>query len=73
MKQLIKTVRDTLVRLHRDERGAEGLEKILIIAAIVLPILIVLVFFREELTEWLSDSFEDVRDDADVGDVNDPF
>ena len=73
MRQLIKTVRETLVRLHRDERGAEGLEKILIIAAIVLPILIVLVFFREELTEWLSDSFEDVRDDADVGDVNDPF
>jgi Flp pilus assembly pilin Flp len=38
---------------HRDERGAEGLEKILILAAVALPLLGLLIFFRDELGNWL--------------------
>ena len=54
-----------LVSLHRDERGAEGLEKLLIIAAIVLPLLGVLIFFRDEIGEWISGLWSDMRGDAD--------
>jgi len=44
----------TLVRrLHADERGAEGLEKILIIAAIVLPLLGLLIIFRDAVKDWV--------------------
>ena len=46
-------VRALLSRLHRDETGAEGLEKLLIIAAIVLPLLGLLIYFRGEITSWV--------------------
>ncbi len=42
-----------LKKLHRDERGAEGLEKLLIVAAIVLPLLGLLIWFRDELRSWV--------------------
>jgi Flp pilus assembly pilin Flp len=41
--------------LYRDERGAEGLEKILIVAAVVLPLLGLLIWFREEIGKWAMD------------------
>ncbi|KPJ75662.1 MAG: hypothetical protein AMK72_11945 [Planctomycetes bacterium SM23_25] len=44
---------DSLKRLHRDERGAEGLEKLLIIAAIVLPLLGLLIIFRDKIKDWV--------------------
>ena len=52
-------------RLYRSEDGAEGLEKLLIIGAIVIPLLGVLIFFRNEISEWVSGAWEDVRDDVD--------
>lgn len=57
-------VRKFLTRLHRDERGAEGLEKILIIGAIVLPLLGLLLVFRGKITELLTDSWGEVSEDA---------
>ena len=52
-------------RLWRDEQGAEGLEKLLIVAAVVLPLLGLLIFYRNEIGEWVGDMWGDVRDDAD--------
>jgi Flp pilus assembly pilin Flp len=46
------------VELHRDERGAEGLEKLLIIAAIVLPLLGLLIIFRNEIKDWVVDAWK---------------
>lgn len=57
--------RRLLARLHADECGAEGLEKLLIIAAIVIPLLGVLIFFRNTITEWVNDKWEDIQGDAD--------
>ncbi|HEX7008769.1 MAG TPA: hypothetical protein VF184_02230 [Phycisphaeraceae bacterium] len=54
-----------LRRLHQDQRGAEGIEKLLIILAIVLPLLGLLIVLRDDITEWVKDSFSQVRDDAD--------
>ena len=51
-------------RVHRDEQGAEGLEKLLIIAAVVLPLLGLLIFFRNEMGEWVSDLWEEVKNDG---------
>jgi len=58
-------------RLYRDERGAEGLEKLLIIAAIVLPLLGILIFAREWISEWVGTEANEVRDSAEQYD--DPF
>ena len=53
-----------LARLYRDETGAEGLEKILIIAAIVLPLLGLLIIFRTKITEWVTENWNTVKTDA---------
>ena len=45
IKPLIHRTGRLLRRLHRDERGALTLETVLIIAAIALPVLIVIIKF----------------------------
>ena len=50
-------------RLHRDEQGAEGLEKLLIIAAIVLPMLGLLIFFRGAINDWVNNQWGEVSGD----------
>ncbi len=54
-------------RLHSDQRGAEGLEKLLIIAAIVLPLLGLLIAFRQYIGEWATDMLNQIRGEADQG------
>jgi len=65
MHQLITRIKSAALRLHRDEQGAEGLEKLLIVAAIVLPLLGLLIVFRDSISNWVEEVFTDVRDDAD--------
>jgi len=57
---------------HREEKGAEGLEKLLIVAAIVLPLLGLLIYFRDWITEWVGGEAEDVRTDSDDYDYENP-
>ena len=49
-------------RLLLDERGAEGLEKLLIIGAIVLPLLGVLYIFRDRIVSMLEDAWSGAQD-----------
>ena len=56
--------RTWLGRLHRDQRGSEGLEKLLIIAAIVLPLLGLLIIFRNEMKNWVVEIWNLVRGQA---------
>lgn len=70
MSRRARDVRAMLVRLYRDEQGAEGLEKLLILAAIVLPLLGLLIFFRNEIKDWVKQIWEDQRSDADNWDPN---
>ena len=60
----MSTIISQLKRLHQDERGAEGLEKLLIIAAIVLPLLGLLIIFRDAIKDWVSSIWEEARDKA---------
>ena len=47
-----RTILQRLRRLHRDDTGDEGVNKILIIAMIVIPLVILLIVFRKKLKEW---------------------
>ncbi len=53
-----------LKRLHSDQRGAEGLEKLLIIAAVVLPLLGLLIWFSKDIMDWVKGLYEDIRSGA---------
>lgn len=44
-----------LARLHRDEQGAMAVEKILLLALIALPIIVVLYMFRNDIIGWFND------------------
>ena len=57
MKRLAKFFR----RLRRDERGAEGLEKLLIIAAIIIPLLGVLWVAKNWISDYASEEAEKVQ------------
>ena len=63
---MLTRIKDSLIRLHRSEQGAEGLEKLLIVGAIVLPLLLVLVLFRNKIAEWVTGKWNDVQGDADT-------
>ncbi|MBC6943556.1 MAG: hypothetical protein DWB45_12660 [Xanthomonadales bacterium] len=54
-----------LTALHRDERGAEGLEKVLIIAAVALPLLGLLIAYRKEINRWVNDTWGEVRTEGE--------
>ena len=65
MTNFIKNIKQGALELWQDDRGAEGLEKLLIIGAIALPLLAVLIFFSGELREWVSSRWESVQSTGD--------
>ena len=65
---MIRTTWAMLKRLHADERGAEGLEKLLIIAAIVLPLLGILLIFKDAVIGWASDAWEKIVGQSQTAD-----
>jgi hypothetical protein len=68
--QLLTRAKDAMTRLYRCEKGAEGLEKLLIIGAIVIPLLGLLIFFRNELRDWTTSAWDDVKSDSDDFDAD---
>ncbi|MFA7235286.1 MAG: hypothetical protein WC058_00355 [Phycisphaeraceae bacterium] len=66
----MKALLNILKQAHHDEQGAEAIEKIMILAAIALPLLALLIYFRNDLTSWLSSKAEEVTNDANSYDPN---
>ncbi len=55
-----------LAAFHRDERGAEGLEKVLIIAAVALPLLGLLIAYRKEINRWINETWSTTKSEGDA-------
>ena len=49
--------RGALARLHADEQGDEGVNKILIIAMIVIPLVIVLIVFGKDIVKFFNEAW----------------
>jgi len=47
--------------LHRDERGAEMLEYVLVFAAIALPLLAVAIWFWKDIAKWARDLWDSAK------------
>lgn len=56
-----------LKRLHNDERGADMVEYILLIAAVGLPLLAVLIWFWKDISAWARSLYEDAKGSAEEG------
>ncbi|MEM7577556.1 MAG: hypothetical protein AAF328_08780 [Planctomycetota bacterium] len=72
VRQRCSAVRALALRLHRDDRGAEALEKLLIVAVVVLPLLGVLIYFRGAINDWVVENWEGVRTSEGANDVTNP-
>jgi Flp pilus assembly pilin Flp len=62
---MIRGLWDRLKQLERDETGAQGLEILLIVAAVVLPLLGLLIIFRNEIRDWVVGIWEKARGEAE--------
>lgn len=67
---MLKKLKSKLLAFHRDEQGADMVEYILIIAAIVLPVLAIVIIFRDKIKDWMYELFGDVQSQAEEG-IND--
>ena len=63
---MLRSVKQALLKLHRDEQGADMVEYILIVAAIALPLLAVVIIFWDNIKEWMYGQTQAVFDDADA-------
>jgi Flp pilus assembly pilin Flp len=52
------SVQGALRRFHSDEQGDEGVNKILIIAMIVVPLVIVLILFGKNIVEFFNSAWK---------------
>ncbi|MEM8781724.1 MAG: hypothetical protein AAGE65_02615 [Planctomycetota bacterium] len=72
IRQAWSAVREAAVRLHRDDRGAEALEKLLIVAVVVLPLLGLLIVFRERINDWVNGNWDNVLQTDENNPIVDP-
>ena len=61
MKVMLRQIEASLKRLHRDERGAEMVEYILIIAAIALPLMAVIIWFYRDISKYVKYLWEEIK------------
>ena len=55
-----KRLFDALAKLHRNDRGAMSIEKLLIVGIIALPIIIALVMFKDTIFSWFQTESKDL-------------
>lgn len=58
---MISRIKKTLLALHRDEKGADMVEYILVVAAIALPLLAVIIWFWKDITSWAKGLWENAK------------
>ena len=61
---MLKALKSKLSALHRDEQGADMVEYILIVAAIGLPLLGLLIYYRHKIAEWVEELWDKITGEA---------
>ncbi|RPI25348.1 MAG: hypothetical protein EHM61_14635 [Acidobacteria bacterium] len=57
-----------LKAFHQNENGAEaGLERILLVAFIALPLLAIFIIFRDKIAEWVKGYYDEVFGAGEAG------
>lgn len=55
-----KAILKRLRSLHKDEQGADMIEYVLIVAAVALPILALIIYFKDDLVSWVEDQWSNI-------------
>ena len=58
---VLRVARSRLAGLHHDEQGDEGVNKILIIALVAIPLIIVMVVFGGDIADWFNDAWKNIQ------------
>ncbi len=61
LRNLLKKTSRSLKALHSDEQGADMIEYILIVAAIALPLLGVIIWFWQDISAWVKESYDEAK------------
>lgn len=61
---MLPSVRTVLTDFHRDDRGMTVVEIILLISLIVLPIILLLVFFGKDIKRFIQSMWTTTKNDA---------
>ena len=59
---MLQAIGRKLRALHRDEKGADMVEYILIVAAIALPVLAVVIWFWKDISTWAYKLWNSAKD-----------
>ena len=54
-------MRKWIKALHEDEKGADMVEYVLIVAAVALPLLAVIIWFWKDISGWVGQVYADIR------------
>ena len=68
-RSLAKKFVSRLSAMHRDEQGAALIEYILIIAAVALPLLGVVIWFKDDIYDWVGDVYNE-NTGRDISDMD---
>jgi len=53
--------------LHKDTSGAMSVEKVLLLAMIAVPIVILLIAFKDKIKGWFNDQADQLKPDSGSG------
>lgn len=75
MKDVLIRIKDGAMEIWHDDSGAQMVEKILIVAAVSIPLLGMLLFFSDEIKQWGAERWDQIRGKADTDNnpLDDPF
>ena len=68
----MKTLTELFQRLHHDETGEMPIGPMLIIGLIVIPLVFLLIYFKDEIVRWTSDEGADMMSEGQKRPTN-PF
>ncbi|MBN1555312.1 MAG: hypothetical protein JXA11_11245 [Phycisphaerae bacterium] len=62
--KMLKRMGRIIKALHNDEQGADLIEYILIVAAVALPLLGVIIWYRNDIKDWIQGTYDEVKSEA---------
>ena len=67
-KSALRRMADRVRGFHGNEQGDEGVNKVLIIAMIAIPLIVVLIAFGDQIGEFFAQKWKDLKGGGGVDD-----